>query len=90
MAKRRPPSEGGMPAVQAPRLVAELLNADGHAEVFIHLDCVPGATSVALPNGTHLKVLGDDGGSYVVAHTGLKFGLKKRHCTTKVLRRASW
>ena len=39
----------------------ELLNADGHGAVFIHLDNTPGNSSVKLANGTELNVLGEDG-----------------------------
>ena len=37
------------------------MNADGHDAVFIHLDNTPGPSSVLLPNGTELNVLGEDG-----------------------------
>ena len=54
----------------SPEVFKKLLNDDGHAEVFIHPDNVPGPSSVALPNGTQLTVQGEDGDLCLYIHGG--------------------
>ena len=58
----------------------ELLNRDGHAEVFVHLDNIPGDRSVGLPNGTRLSVIGREDDTYLVLHNGQQYGVKEYHC----------
>ena len=58
----------------------ELQNRDGYAEVFVHLNNMPGADSVGLLNGTQLSVIGHEDDTYLVLHNGKKYGVKDYHC----------
>ena len=68
-----------LPRTGAPQLV-EVVNVDGHNDVYIHLDNVPGETSTAMSNGTRFRVVGEEGDAYIVLKDGKIFGVKQRHC----------
>ena len=59
----------------------ELRNQDASFNsVFIHLNNVKSASSVALPNGKRLRVMGREGDAFIVRHNGQRYGVKGWHC----------